>query len=273
MSMKFLRKIALCFCLVISGCEAVVYSNLSEQEANDMTSVLYSNGIKTERRQVDDMFNILVDEANLPLAISLLKANGFPKAKFASLGDIFGGDELIRTPFHEHARFVHATSQELARSISEVEGVLSARVHVMLPEKSAISKKRSNKSSAAVFVYTDSPGLGSSLPPIIKTLVSHSIDGLNYDGVAVAVFDNMKNTNIAQQKNLENYGVNNVVPSKLMSISNANANTITHQPASNLLQFASMQLSTSIRLGLLILVFICVAVGVFNQIRKFNRAS
>lgn len=261
---KLIRFFVLLLCLVASGCQAVVYSNLDEKEANEMVSVLFSNGIMAERQQVDDLYSIAVDKSNLPIAISTLKANGLPKAKFASLGEIFGGDELVRTPFHEHARFIHATSQELAQSISEIEGVLTARVHVMLPEKSAISKKRVEKSSAAVFVYTDKASLKSTLPPIIKTLIAHSIDGLDYDGVAVAMFDSQK---------VASNTTENIKNPKLLTIDRANAGTLVSSSHNANTRRATMWLSSSERIGLLFLVFIFVTFLVFSFKRKTNKMA
>lgn len=261
-------------CLLIAGCKAVVYSNLNEKDANEIIYVLFSNGITAERRLVDETYSVLVENDRLPFAISTLKINGLPKAKFASIGEMFGGEELVRTPFHEHARFIHAISQELAKSISEIEGVMTARVHIMLPEKSAISKKRIEQSSAAVFVYTDNLTLRNSLPPIIKTLISHSVDGLDYDGVAVAIFDNQENatdnikhdTEFENLKNLKDKNGTNI--SGLMAVGKAKANVLDQKTFGMNSATSNFHVTFKERIIVFCLLFLIITLGAYLLIIK-----
>jgi type III secretion protein J len=80
----------------------------------------------------------------------------------------------------------YALSQELAHTISEIDGVLSARVHIVLPEDAEL-QKAAIASSASVFIrHLRSATLQSAVPQI-KTLIANSVAGVTYDRVTVVL--------------------------------------------------------------------------------------
>jgi type III secretion protein J len=189
---EFCRKGAgvLLFAVVffVSGCKEVLYSDLSEREANEMVAVLDTGGISAGReRSKDGIYNITVDEALVASAVKLLQAAGFPKHKFQSLGDVFAGDELVGSPFNERARFMHALNEELSRTIGEIVGVRSARVQVMVPSQDKYDPAPKIATASVAVMYDERRDL-SPVVPVIKTLVAHSVPNLSYDDVAVALF-------------------------------------------------------------------------------------
>ncbi len=107
-----------------------------------------------------------------------------PRQPFKSLGEVFKGSGLVASPVEERARYVYALSEELSRTISDIDGVLSARVHVVLP-KNDLLRQDATPSSASVFIRHASNAKLSALLPQIKMLVANSIEGLSYDKVAV----------------------------------------------------------------------------------------
>ncbi len=173
---------------VVAGCKEVLYSDLSEREANEMVAVLDAGGISAGReRSKDGIYNITVDEALVASAVKLLQAAGYPKQKFQSLGDVFSGDELVGSPFNERARFMHALNEELSRTIGEIVGVRSARVQVMIPSQDKYDPAPKTATASVAVMYDERRDL-SSVVPVIKTLVAHSVPNLPYDNVAVALF-------------------------------------------------------------------------------------
>ncbi|WFU54599.1 type III secretion inner membrane ring lipoprotein SctJ [Bradyrhizobium pachyrhizi] len=171
--------------LPLVGCKADLYTKVQEREANEMLAVLLKNGVDAVRVAAKDgTSTIQVEQNQLASSIDLLNAEGLPRHSFKSLGEVFNAAGLIASPTEERARYVYALSEELSRTISDIDGVLSARVHVVLP-KNDLLRRDTTPSSASVFIRHDSRADLSSLLPQIKMLVVNSIEGLSYDKVAV----------------------------------------------------------------------------------------
>ncbi|WFU40129.1 type III secretion inner membrane ring lipoprotein SctJ [Bradyrhizobium sp. CB82] len=183
---KRLRALALLpLLLPLIGCKADLYTKIQEREANEMLAVLLKNGVDSVRIAAKDgTSTIQVEQNQIALSIDLLNAEGLPHHSFKSLGEVFNAAGLIASPTEERARYVYALSEELSRTISDIDGVLSARVHVVLP-KNDLLRRDATPSSASVFIRHDSKADLSILLPQIKMLVANSIEGLSYDKVAV----------------------------------------------------------------------------------------
>ncbi|UPJ51778.1 type III secretion inner membrane ring lipoprotein SctJ [Bradyrhizobium sp. 200] len=181
-----LSALALVFC-TLAGCQAELYSKLGEREANDMIALLHKHGIAAERSFAKDGTNqIKVEESQLAQAIDILKANGLPRRTFTNMGEVFKSSGLISSPTEERARFIYALSEELSRTISDIDGVLSARIHVVLP-KNDLLRQDATPSSASVFIRHDARAPLKSLLPHVKMLVANSIEGLSYEKVSVVL--------------------------------------------------------------------------------------
>ena len=173
--------------LLLAGCDVDLYSRLGEREANEMMAVLLEHGIGANRKlEQDRSITISVPKSEFAQAVDLLKERGYPRDKYDTVADVFPGDKLISSPLQERARLNYALSQELAHTVSEIDGVLSARVHIVLPEDAEL-QKAAIPSSASVFVrYLRSAALQGAVPQI-KTLVANSVAGVTYDRVTVVL--------------------------------------------------------------------------------------
>jgi type III secretion protein J len=180
--------LALLVLLLLSACKVELFSGLGEHEANDMMAALLRRGIPAEKAPgLEGTYVLMVEEARFAEAVELLKMQGFPREPFASIGEVFKKEGLISSPLEERVRFVYALSQELSATLSEIDGVLSARVHVVLPDN-ALSTGKIVPSSAAVFIRHLAENSVDELVPQIKMLVTNSIEGLAYDKVSVVLF-------------------------------------------------------------------------------------
>jgi type III secretion protein J len=172
----------------LAGCKAELYSNLSEREANEMIAVLNGAGIEASREKVKGgTFTLSVDKDKTAASIAVLNQRGLPRQQFDSLANIFDAKKMVSTPFEERARFMHAMNQELANSLTQISGVVSARVHLMLPDNSPLDRNK-QQPRASVFVYHQPNVNVSQHVPVIKNLIVNSVNGLNYEDVAVAIF-------------------------------------------------------------------------------------
>lgn len=175
--------------LLAAGCQSELYSDLGEREANEMIAVLTASGIEASRTaDGKGKFGITVSRSEFSQAIGTLSEKGLPRENFGSLGNVFSSEKLVSTPFEERARFMHALNQELSDSITRIDGVVSARVHLMVPESSPFDKKRTPP-RASVFIYQEKGVNLRSQMPVIKNLIVNSLENLEYSNVEVALFD------------------------------------------------------------------------------------
>ncbi|MET4030993.1 MULTISPECIES: type III secretion system inner membrane ring lipoprotein SctJ [unclassified Bradyrhizobium] len=182
---RFHILVALPVLLSLAGCKADVYTKVQEREANEMLALLLRKGVDAVRIVAKDgTSTIQVEEKQLAFSIDLLNGEGLPRQTFKNLGEVFKGSGLVASPVEERARYVYALSEELSRTINDIDGVLSARVHVVLP-KNDLLRQDATPSSASVFIRHGSNVRLSALLPQIKMLVANSIEGLSYDKVAV----------------------------------------------------------------------------------------
>lgn len=184
---KFLRlTIILTTALVLTGCAKVVlYSNLHEKEVNQMMAILLSRGVAAEKIALkDNMWQIDVPKEQMAQAVEVLSSYGYPTDQFESLGEVFKKSGLVSSPSEERIRFMYALSQGVAETLSQIDGVLTARVHVVLQNNDPLSDLKT-PSSASVFIrYRRGSGV-EALASQIKRLVANSIEGLNYDKISL----------------------------------------------------------------------------------------
>jgi type III secretion protein J len=176
-----------CLALLLAACSSQVelISQITEMQANDVVAALAEQDIKaTKVPGKDGVVSVQVSDDKIARSIEIMRAAGLPRAPYSSLGEVFKKDGLISSPMEEHARMVFALSQELSGTISKIDGVIFAQVHVVLPEQAGFGET-SNPSSAAVFIkYEDTADLASVVPQI-RRLVANSIPGLTYEKVSV----------------------------------------------------------------------------------------
>ncbi len=177
--------VALC---VLAGCRVEVYDGLSQRDANEITALLLSANVDARRiEEKSGTFAVEVAEDQFAIAVQLISESGLPRPEFKSMVDVFSNDSLISSPSEERARIGYAVSQELSQTVSGIDGVVSARVHLATPALDPLGR-RVTKSSASVAIHHEEALETNGLIPRIKLLVSHAVDDLEYDDVLVALF-------------------------------------------------------------------------------------
>jgi type III secretion protein J len=169
--------------MLLAGCKEIVdlQTGLTDEEANEIVGVLQEDGITAHKRVAKDGISVALPEENLSRAATVLKAHGLPQRRQMRLGEVFKKDGLISTPMEERARYISALSQELEYTLAQIDGVVVARVHVVLPEKVAPGEPV-QPSSAAVFIK-HAAGLDPDvISPRVRQLVARSIPGLGAVG-------------------------------------------------------------------------------------------
>lgn len=165
--------------LLLAGCgeRVELHSQLSEQDANEVIAELADKRIRSVKRPDKEGVSVLVDPDDMTRAVRALDAAGLPRRSRSSLGDIFRKEGVISTPLEERARYIYALSQELEATLSQIDGVIVARVHVVLPERVAPGEPV-QPASASVFIKHTSDLDPDSARPRVRRMVASGIPGM-----------------------------------------------------------------------------------------------
>ena len=171
-----------------SGCKVDLYTNVNENDANEMLAALLRNGISAEKlaEKKSGTYTILSEESQIPAAIAILKDHGFPRESFETFGQLFKKEGLISSPLEERVRFIYALSQNVQETLSRIDGVVTARVHIVLPENNPFSDDV-KPSSASVFIKYLPESHLDQIKTQIKMIVERSIEGLSYEKVSLVM--------------------------------------------------------------------------------------
>ncbi len=159
-----------------------LYAGMPEAEKARVVEALTNSGIQV---QLDPTTGeILVPTSDYHTARMQLAAQGLPASVpegYDSIGEIpMGSSRTI-----ENVRLKQSQEIELARSISEIQGLVAARVHLAIPEKSVFARA-SVPPSASVFVQMeDGRSLSRQQVSAIVHLVSSSVPNLPKGEVTV----------------------------------------------------------------------------------------
>ena len=182
--------VIICAALFLAGCdkETTLHSGLEEQQANLVMAALLDAGITCRKTPGEEgTWNVLCSEAKFAQAVNLLERQGLPREPRQGIGEVFKKTGMISSPSEERIRFMDALAQDIARTISMIEGVVDARVHVVLPENDPFARN-ALPSSAAVAIRSRWNADITDLVPSVKALVKNAIEGLQYEKIQVTIF-------------------------------------------------------------------------------------
>jgi type III secretion protein J len=131
--------------LLLSACARKVelMAAIAESEANEILGALQNAGIAAEKVPgKEGMVGMHIAADQVGRAVDLLREQGLPRERFAGMGQVFKKEGLISSPLEERARYLYALSQELGATLNQIDGVIVARVHVVLPERSSIGESQ-----------------------------------------------------------------------------------------------------------------------------------
>ncbi|MGN7743875.1 type III secretion system inner membrane ring lipoprotein SctJ [Pseudomonas sp. 22526] len=172
--------------LMLSGCKVELYSELSEADANQMLALLLLRNIDASKEIAKGgLVTIKVDKTQFINAVELLRQEGLPREKVATLENLFPSGQLVTSPVQEHAKILYLKEQQLEKMLQAMDGVISA--HVSIGEGISQNPREPAKPSASVFIkYSPERNLLNS-ETAIKSLIFNSVPNLQTENISIVL--------------------------------------------------------------------------------------
>jgi type III secretion protein J len=175
------------------GCSTELQHGLTEDQANDVLVVLQQNDIpaaaKIREEGEKPLWTIAVPKSDSIRAWRLMKSQDLPRAPEKGFAETFGNNSLIPTATEEKALYMDALCNELQKTIETVDGVVKARVHLVLAEEQILPEEATpeNRPKASVLIKyrLNSRGEIPFKDDAIRLLVSNAIQKLDPKDVVV----------------------------------------------------------------------------------------
>jgi type III secretion protein J len=170
---------------LLGGCRSDLFSDIAEEDANEIIDTLYAAGIDSRKEPAGEKtFRVQVQSSQMADALRTTRERGLPRQRFTDLCTLFKKDSLVSTPSEERMRFICGTAQGLQRTISTIDGVISAGVHPVIPYNDPMADKVKPTSASVLIKHSANVDL-QALGPTIKNLVVHAIEGLTAENVTL----------------------------------------------------------------------------------------
>jgi flagellar M-ring protein FliF len=189
----------------------LLYGRLGEKELSEVIAVLQEQGVKYEMGSG----SVYVPTEQVHKLRMALAQKGVPAGEGVGF-EVFDRANFGISDFVQRTNYVRALQGELSRTISQLQGIRSARVLIVVPENRLLFSDVKAKPTASVFVEGQ---VGASAVNSIRFLVANAVEGLRADDVAVvdnhgtALTDGLKedsqlgsaSTQMKLRKNVEDY--------------------------------------------------------------------
>ncbi|HVW19613.1 MAG TPA: flagellar basal-body MS-ring/collar protein FliF [Opitutaceae bacterium] len=160
----------------------LLYTNLGDKDSAAIISYLQSQNIKPQVSGDGSAVSVPSDQV-YKLRMDLA-AKGLPGGDGVGF-EIFDKGQFGLSDFVQRTNYLRAIQGELARTISQLQGVRAARVLIVQPENRLLLTDQSVKSTASVFVDLGGSRLELEQVNAIRHLVANAVQGLVPDQVAV----------------------------------------------------------------------------------------
>ncbi len=162
--------------------KSLLYSNLDLKEAGSITAALDQAGVKYEVK--GDGSTILVPRDEVASTRLMLSGKGLPTAGSVGYEIFDNASALGQTDFVQQLNRQRALEGELARTIGALDGITSARVHLVLPKRQLFEEDAEQPASSV------SIGVGAREPTAeqvraIQNLVAGAVPNMRPDRVTV----------------------------------------------------------------------------------------
>ena len=191
----------------------LLYGRLAEKDVSEVVAAVQAANIRYELGSGGN--SIYVPAAEVHKLRMQLAGKGIPSGEGVGF-EVFDRPNFGISDFVQRTNYVRALQGELARTISQLSGVRSARVLIVMPENRLLFTDVKAKPTASIFVEgnVSAEGVNS-----IRSLVANAVEGLRIDDVSVVdnhgtvLTENLRDdpqlgaasSQMKLRKNVENY--------------------------------------------------------------------
>jgi flagellar M-ring protein FliF len=156
---------------------------VNAQNMSAIADILEKAGIKYKINEQDGV--ILIPAKDMQLAHLKLSAGGVAKDDGFNFSFLNDQNTIGNSQFLENARYLRALENDLSKTISGIEGVSAAKVHIAVPQNNVFADENGRPTASVLLAI--SPGLLSDKEKIraIIQIVSGSVPGLDPKDVAI----------------------------------------------------------------------------------------
>ena len=160
----------------------ILYAELDFAEAAEITTRLAQLNIP--HKLTEDASTIVVPEDQVREMRLALAAEGFPKS--GRIGyEIFDDNQLVMTDFLQKVNLRRALQGELEETLTGIDGVRNARVHLVMPEPSLFTEEENPVTASVTLTLGGGTTLKTKQIDAIANLVSASGEGLDVEEVVI----------------------------------------------------------------------------------------
>jgi flagellar M-ring protein FliF len=161
---------------------AVLFSDVSNSDASKIAQNLKENKIPYKLENAGT--TIMVPADQVYETRNNLSAQGLPES--GNIGyELFDKTNLGMSEFVQQVNYRRALEGELARTISSIDEVRTARVHIVVPEKALFTKDQEEPTASVTIHLKNDKSLNRASVSGIQTLIANSVEGLSTDNVNV----------------------------------------------------------------------------------------
>ena len=181
--------------MAAGACSSNVLHGVDERSANEATAALERAGIGAEKLPDEGApagggatYTIRVAHADGTRAVDLLRALALPHDRRRGFAETYGQPSLIPTPSEERARYIDALAGEIEKTLESADGVVSARVHLVLEEIDPLAADTKPRATARAAVLLKArPGTAPFSDGDVQKLVAGSVAGLDPTAVSIVM--------------------------------------------------------------------------------------
>lgn len=160
----------------------ILYANLDFDEAAQISNRL--RGMEVPHRLSPDATAIIVPEDRHMELRVMMAGEGFPKS--GRIGyEIFDEAQLAMTDFLQKVNYQRALQSEIEETLTTIDGVRNARVHLVIPEPSLFTEEQNPVTASVTLTLEGNTRLRRERINAMIYLVSASVEGLEQEDVVI----------------------------------------------------------------------------------------
>ncbi len=121
--------------ILLQGCkQEKLLTGLDQRQANEVIAILQQNNIAAEKSDQGKLgLSVTVNTVDFVASVELLNQHNLPSAPRVEIMQAFPVDALVASPQAEKARLISVLEQRLEQSLSIINPITRAKVHISYP--------------------------------------------------------------------------------------------------------------------------------------------